>query len=87
MRFRPGARLKAEAVEPEHALGDVAGRREGRPRFNALMFAVGNREIDCVLRWKFDRFARNTRHLLAALKSSAISTVPLNGAVSAAQAG
>src|SRR5271166_4142432 len=41
---------------------------EGRPQLNALMSAVRNREIDCVLVWKFDRFARSTRHLLAALE-------------------
>jgi DNA invertase Pin-like site-specific DNA recombinase len=46
----------------------VSGRREGRPQLNALMAAARNREIDCVLVWKFDRFARNTRHLLAALE-------------------
>jgi len=46
----------------------VSGRREGRPRLNALMSAARNREIDCVLVWKFDRFARSTRHLLAALE-------------------
>jgi DNA invertase Pin-like site-specific DNA recombinase len=46
----------------------VSGRREGRPRLNALMAAARNREIDCVLVWKFDRFARSTRHLLAALE-------------------
>jgi len=46
----------------------VSGRREGRPKLNALMAAVRNREIDCVLVWKFDRFARSTRHLLAALE-------------------
>jgi DNA invertase Pin-like site-specific DNA recombinase len=32
------------------------------------MTAVKNREIDCVLVWKFDRFARSTRHLLVALE-------------------
>ena len=32
------------------------------------MTAVRNREVDCVLVWKFDRFARSTRHLLAALE-------------------
>jgi DNA invertase Pin-like site-specific DNA recombinase len=32
------------------------------------MSAARNREIDCVLVWKFDRFARSTRHLLAALE-------------------
>ena len=35
---------------------------------NALMAAAPNREIDCVLVWKFDRFARSTRHLLSALE-------------------
>ena len=29
---------------------------------NALMTAARNHEIDCVLVWKFDRFARSTRH-------------------------
>jgi DNA invertase Pin-like site-specific DNA recombinase len=33
-----------------------------------LMAAARNHEIDCVLVWKFDRFARSTRHLLAALE-------------------
>ncbi len=46
----------------------VSGRREGRPHLNALMASARNREIDCVLVWKFDRFARSTRHLLAALE-------------------
>ena len=46
----------------------VSGRREGRPQLNALMVAARNQEIDCVLVWKFDRFARSTRHLLTALE-------------------
>lgn len=46
----------------------VSGRREGRPQLNALMARVRNREVDCVLVWKFDRFARSTRHLLKALE-------------------
>jgi DNA invertase Pin-like site-specific DNA recombinase len=33
-----------------------------------LTAAARNRAIDCVLVWKFDRFARSTRHLLAALE-------------------
>jgi hypothetical protein len=37
----------------------VSGRREGRPRLNALMMAARNHEIDCVLVWKFDRFAQH----------------------------
>lgn len=46
----------------------VSGRKEGRPQLKALMMAARNYEIDCVLVWKFDRFARSTRHLLAALE-------------------
>jgi len=45
----------------------VSGRREGRPRLSALMAAARNQEIDCVLVWKFDRFARSS-HLLVALE-------------------
>jgi DNA invertase Pin-like site-specific DNA recombinase len=46
----------------------ISGRREGRPQLNALMTAARNHEFDCVLVWKFDRFARSTRHLLTALE-------------------
>ena len=46
----------------------VSGRRKGRPQLNALMASARNREIDCVLVWKFDRFARSARHLLTALE-------------------
>lgn len=46
----------------------VSGRHEGRPQLNALMAAARRREFDCVLVWKFDRFARSTRHLLTALE-------------------
>ena len=46
----------------------VSGRREGRPQLNTLMAAARKHEIDRVLVWKFDRFARSTRHLLTALE-------------------
>ena len=46
----------------------VSGRKQGRPQLDALMKAARNYECDCVLVWKFDRFARSTRHLLAALE-------------------
>jgi DNA invertase Pin-like site-specific DNA recombinase len=61
------ARAGLDVVQDYCDVG-VSGRREGRPQLNALMAAVRNREIDCVLVWKFDRFARSTRHLLAALE-------------------
>ena len=46
----------------------VSGRREGRPQLGTLMASARNRDLDCVLVWKFDRFARSTRHLLTALE-------------------
>jgi DNA invertase Pin-like site-specific DNA recombinase len=46
----------------------VSGRKEGRPHLNQLMKAARNREYDCVLVWKFDRFARSVSHLLRSLE-------------------
>lgn len=46
----------------------ISGRKEGRPELNKLMKAARNREFDCVLVWKFDRFARSVSHLLKALE-------------------
>jgi DNA invertase Pin-like site-specific DNA recombinase len=46
----------------------ISGRREGSLWLNALMTAARNHESGCVLLWKFDRFVRSTRHLLAALE-------------------
>lgn len=46
----------------------MSGRKQGRPQLDALMKAARNYECDCVLVWKFDRFARSTRHLLTALE-------------------
>src|SRR5215831_184703 len=51
----------------------VSGRREGRPQLNALMTAARNHEIDCVLVWKFDRFARSTRTCWWRWRNSTIS--------------
>ncbi len=59
------AGLAVVGVYCDHA---VSGRKMGRPQLNALMKSARNREIECVLVWKFDRFARSVRHLLTALE-------------------
>lgn len=46
----------------------ISGRKEGRPQLTELMKASRNYEFDCVLVWKFDRFARSVAHLLRALE-------------------
>lgn len=46
----------------------VSGRKQGRPQLDALMKDARNYAFDCILVWKFDRFARSTKHLLTALE-------------------
>jgi len=46
----------------------VSGKKQGRPQLDALMGAARDRVFDQVLVWKFDRFARSTKHLLSALE-------------------
>jgi DNA invertase Pin-like site-specific DNA recombinase len=46
----------------------VSGRKQGRPQLDALLQAARCHEFNCVLVWKFDRFARSTKHLLTALE-------------------
>jgi len=45
-----------------------SGAKDSRPRLNELMAAARKRQIDAVLVWRFDRFARSTKHLLLALE-------------------
>lgn len=60
---RAGLNIVAEFLDVA-----VSGRKEGRPELNKLMVSASNREFDCVLVWKFDRFARSVSHLLKALE-------------------
>ncbi len=49
---------------------DVAesGAKQSRPELNELMAEARKRKFDAVLVWRFDRFARSTKHLLMALE-------------------
>jgi DNA invertase Pin-like site-specific DNA recombinase len=44
-----------------------SGADPTRPKLKELMELAGKRKVDVVLVWKFDRFARSTQQLLAAL--------------------
>lgn len=46
----------------------VSGRKEGRPQLRQLMQDARDHQFDCVLVWKFDRFARSVSHLITALE-------------------
>jgi DNA invertase Pin-like site-specific DNA recombinase len=45
------------------------GHIEKRPELDRLMADAHKRRFDCVVVWKFDRFARSVSHLLRALES------------------
>jgi DNA invertase Pin-like site-specific DNA recombinase len=45
----------------------VSGTKETRPALSELMNDAKKRKFDVVLVWRFDRFARSTKHLVTAL--------------------
>jgi DNA invertase Pin-like site-specific DNA recombinase len=45
----------------------ASGTRNDRPQFKRLMEAARRREVDVVLVWRYDRFARSTQALVNAL--------------------
>jgi DNA invertase Pin-like site-specific DNA recombinase len=47
----------------------ISGSKEKRPALNKLMDDALKRKFDVVLVWRFDRFARSTKHLLMALET------------------
>ena len=44
-----------------------SGPKDSRPELNELMADARKRKFDSILVWRFDRFARSTKHLLLAL--------------------
>ncbi|MFH1446392.1 MAG: recombinase family protein, partial [Chloroflexota bacterium] len=54
-------------VYEEYVDEGISGSKDSRPALNDLMDAARKRKFDCVCVYKFDRFARSTKHLLAAL--------------------
>ena len=45
-----------------------SGAKNSRPQLNNLMADARKRKFDAILVWRFDRFARSTKHLLLALE-------------------
>jgi DNA invertase Pin-like site-specific DNA recombinase len=45
-----------------------SGAKESRPQLNELMSDSRKRKFDSILVWRFDRFARSTKHLLLSLE-------------------
>lgn len=47
----------------------ISGSKENRPSLNKLMKDAYKKKFDCVLVFRFDRFARSTKHLITALET------------------
>ena len=45
-----------------------SGAKDSRPQLNDLMAAARKRQFGAIVVWRFDRFARSTKHLLLALE-------------------
>src|SRR5229473_2274114 len=45
-----------------------SGAKDSRPELNRLMDDARKRQYDAIVVWRFDRFARSTKHLLSALE-------------------
>lgn len=66
--MREYAKNRGLVVVEEYVDHGVSGAKQRRPRLDALMAAAKKGVFDSVIVWKFDRFARNTRHLVRALE-------------------
>lgn len=52
----------------EYVDTDVSGSKASRKQLDRMMIDVRQRKTDVVVCWRFDRFARSTKHLLSALE-------------------
>jgi DNA invertase Pin-like site-specific DNA recombinase len=61
-------RARKLAVFREYIDSGESGAKDSRPKLNELMADARKRRFDAILVWRFDRFARSTKHLLLALE-------------------
>ncbi len=52
----------------EYCDNGISGTKDNRPALNELMAEAKKRRFGVVLVWRFDRFARSTKHLILALE-------------------
>jgi DNA invertase Pin-like site-specific DNA recombinase len=66
--LRRFARERGWEVHREYSDHGISGTKGVRPALGELMEDARKRKFDTVLVWRFDRFARSTRHLILALE-------------------
>ena len=55
-------------IYKEYSDEGISGTKDRRPALDELMSDARKRKFDAVLCWRFDRFARSTKHLITALE-------------------
>jgi DNA invertase Pin-like site-specific DNA recombinase len=78
------ARQRGWQVVGEFTDKGISGAKDRRPQLDKLMSLAHRGGVDVVAVWKFDRFARSTRHLVTALddfRSRGIDFVSLRDAI------
>lgn len=66
--LRDYCRARGFKIYKEFIDNGISGSRDSRPALNELMDAVRKHRVQAVLVYKFDRFARSTKHLVLALE-------------------
>jgi DNA invertase Pin-like site-specific DNA recombinase len=67
--LREFAEHRGWQIAGEYVDEGISGAKEKRPELDRLMADAYRRKFDCVIVWKFDRFARSVSHLLRALET------------------
>ena len=55
-------------IHKEYSDKGISGTKDRRPALDELMSDAKKKKFDAVLCWRFDRFARSTKHLITALE-------------------
>lgn len=66
--LRAYATSRGLSIFKEYVDDGISGRKDKRPALDMLMNDARKRRFDAVLVWRFDRFARSTKHLVTALE-------------------
>lgn len=65
--LREYAQARGWTMYREYVDKGISGAKERRPALDDLLQAARRREVDAILVWKLDRFARSLRHLILTL--------------------
>jgi DNA invertase Pin-like site-specific DNA recombinase len=65
--LRSYAQARGWKIFREYIDNGVSGRKDKRPALDQLMNDAHKKRFDAVLVWRFDRFARSTKHLVTSL--------------------